>query len=63
MARNIAEIWHADRRALAVEARAEALQYSWDRSMETLFGTVYPGAFLRRGKATVVAPAVAPLAA
>ena len=63
MARNIAEMWHADRKAVAREARAEALQYSWDSSMETLFGSVYPGAFIRRGQATVAAPAVAPLAA
>jgi len=63
MARNIAEMWTADRGAIALEARAEALQYSWDRSMETLFGTVYPGAFLRRGQSAVATPATAPLAA
>ena len=63
MARNIADMWLADRTTIAREARAEALQYSWDSSMETLFGTVYPSAFARRGQATVTAPGVAPLAA
>lgn len=63
MARNIAEMWHADRAATAREARAEALQFSWASSMETLFGTVYPGAFMRRGQATFASPAAAPLAA
>ena len=63
MARNIAEMWTADRPAIALEARAEALQYSWDRSMETLFGAVYPGAFMRRGQSAVAVPVTAPLAA
>src|SRR5215218_1000888 len=62
MARNIAEMWQADRNTIAHAARAKALQYSWDRSMETLFGTVYPSAFARRGQAVVSAPAAAPLA-
>jgi hypothetical protein len=48
---------------MAREARAEALQYSWDRSMETLFGEVYPSAFARRGAAPVQAPVVATVAA
>jgi len=29
-------------------ARAHALQFSWARSMEALFGRVYPAAFERR---------------
>ena len=29
-------------------ARAHALSFSWDSSMETLFGQVYPAAFERR---------------
>ena len=49
MARNIVELWAADRAAIAEEARAQALQFSWERSMETLFGRVYPAAFVRRG--------------
>jgi len=48
MARNILEIWNADRRAVSEQARALALQFSWDRSMETLFDRVYPAAFARR---------------
>src|SRR5579884_3926848 len=57
MARNIVDILHSDREALAAEARAEALKYSWDRSMELLFGQVYPSAFARRADALVSAPA------
>jgi alpha-1,6-mannosyltransferase len=48
MARNILEIWTADRQAMSERARAHALQFSWDRSMEALFGRVYPAAFARR---------------
>jgi len=50
MARNIVELWAADRAAIAAEARARALQFSWERSMEALFGRVYPAAFARRGE-------------
>ena len=63
MARNILDIWRSDRAAIASEARAEALKYSWDRSMETLFGEVYPSAFARRGTAPVETPLAAPVAA
>jgi alpha-1,6-mannosyltransferase len=63
MARNIVDVWRSDRAALAAEARAKALQYSWDRSMETLFGRVYPAAFARRAQAAVPAPATAAVAA
>jgi alpha-1,6-mannosyltransferase len=63
MAHNILEIWAADREAMSERARAHALQFSWDRSMEALFGRVYPAAFARRagalGKvATVAAPSL-----
>ena len=63
MARNIMTLWQADRTKIAAEARAQALQFSWDRSMETLFGEVYPGAFARRGRDRLVgrAGAAAPL--
>jgi alpha-1,6-mannosyltransferase len=47
MARNILDIWDSDREAMAREIRARALQFSWERSMEALFGTVYPEAFAR----------------
>ena len=48
MARNILAVWNGDRAAMAEQARAHALQFSWDRSMEALFGQVYPAAFERR---------------
>ncbi len=50
MARNILEVWDSNRTMLAEEARAQALQFSWDRSMETLFGEVHPAAFARRAE-------------
>jgi alpha-1,6-mannosyltransferase len=50
MARNILELWDRDRAMMAEEARAQALQFSWDRSMETLFGEVHPAAFARRAE-------------
>jgi len=63
MARNILEIWTADRSAMSERARAHALQFSWDRSMEALFGRVYPAAFARRagrlaGLTTVAPPSL-----
>jgi alpha-1,6-mannosyltransferase len=57
MARNIADVWRSDRQAIAIQARAEALKYGWERSMELLFGQVYPAAFARRAEAAVLAPA------
>src|SRR5436305_1951769 len=48
MARNILSLWTADRAAIAEQARAQAPQFSWDRSMEALFGRIYPGAFAQR---------------
>jgi alpha-1,6-mannosyltransferase len=63
MARNILEVWQSDRQAIAARARAEALKFSWDRSMETLFGHVYPAAFARRASRLVPGPAVAAVAA
>jgi alpha-1,6-mannosyltransferase len=59
MAANIAAVWQADRDAVAEQARAQALQFSWDSSMEALFGRVYPAAFARRAERHV-APAHAP---
>ena len=63
MARNIVEIWQSDRALLAREARAEALKYSWDASMATLFTQVYPAAFARRSGIAVAPPATAAVAA
>ena len=51
MARNILDVWGGDRAAMAEQARAHALQFSWERSMEALFGRVYPAAFARRARA------------
>ena len=50
MAANIMEVWGGDRTAMAQQARAQALEFSWDRSMEALFGEVYPEALARRSE-------------
>ena len=63
MARNILAVWNSDRLAIAEKAQAEALQFSWDRSMEDLFGTLYPMALAARAAEQVEAPAEAALAA
>ncbi|MGE5062480.1 MAG: glycosyltransferase, partial [Myxococcales bacterium] len=63
MAGNILTIWNSDRPAMAEQARAHALQFSWDSSMEALFGRVYPEAFATRAGQRVTAPAGAVLAA
>jgi alpha-1,6-mannosyltransferase len=56
MARNIVEVWNAERSAIAKEACLEARLYSWDHSMDALFGRVYPDA-LARGAERSLAPA------
>jgi alpha-1,6-mannosyltransferase len=63
MARNILEIWNADRQSLSDQARDHALQFGWQHSMEALFGRVYPVAIARRAGrlAAVAAAATAPL--
>src|SRR5260221_10163882 len=48
MAANIRAVWAGDHQAMRQAARAHALQFSWDSSMEALFGRVYPAAFERR---------------
>ena len=48
MAAHILKMWNSDRAAIGEAARANALQFSWDSSMEALFGRVYPAAFERR---------------
>jgi alpha-1,6-mannosyltransferase len=48
MAANILSVWDDDRSAIAVAAREHALQFSWDHSMEALFGRLYPDAFAHR---------------
>jgi alpha-1,6-mannosyltransferase len=63
MARNIVDVLAGNRSALGAQARAEALQFSWDSSMETLFGQLYPAAFARRAGAAPqgAVPNAAPL--
>ena len=63
MAANILAVWNSDRRAMADQARAHALQFSWDSSMEALFARVYPAALARRAEQRRDAPAAAALAA
>ena len=50
MASNILSVWNGDRQAIAEQARSHALQFSWDSSMEALFGRLYPAAFDRRAR-------------
>jgi alpha-1,6-mannosyltransferase len=59
MAANILDVWNADRRSLGEQARAHALQFSWDSSMEALFSRVYPAAFARRADRARSVPATA----
>ena len=47
MARNIVEVWNADRATMGEFAQHHARQYSWDRSMSDLFTSLYPKAFRR----------------
>jgi alpha-1,6-mannosyltransferase len=63
MARNILDVIHSDRAAIGPRAREEALQFSWDASMEALFGHVYPAAFANRADRLVSAPAATAVAA
>jgi alpha-1,6-mannosyltransferase len=63
MADNILAVWNAGSGAFVHEARAHALQFSWDSSMEALFTRLYPAAFARRAAQKVGAPARAALAA
>lgn len=47
MACNILSVLQGDMAAMGKRARDHALQFSWDRSMELLFGQVYRGAMSR----------------
>jgi alpha-1,6-mannosyltransferase len=62
MAANILSVMYGDRADMGRAARAEALKFSWESSMEALFGRVYPAAFERcRVRQRAVGPAaVAP---
>ena len=63
MAVNIMTVLCSDRRAMAAAARVHALQFSWDSSMESLFGRVYPAAFERRRERQLAPAAPAIVAA
>lgn len=47
MASNIMELLSGDMAPMSERARDHALQFSWDQSMELLFGTVYRKALIR----------------
>ena len=63
MADNIMAVLKSDRQMMADRARAEALRFSWDHSMEALFGRFYPAALARctRARVQLASPAAAPL--
>ena len=48
MAANIMEVWTGDRTAMSAAACRHAHQFSWDRSMEALFGRIYRDAVAAR---------------
>lgn len=63
MAANILSVWNGDRSAMAANARQHALQFSWERSMEELFGHLYPVAFEHRARQVLPEEVAAALAA
>ena len=63
MASNILSVIYGDRQAMAAAARAHALQFGWESSMEALFGRVYPAAFERRRQRRLGLAGAAALAA
>jgi len=60
MAANILEVWSSDRATMGEIAQAQARQYSWDRSMEALFGHIYRTAFARSAERVATAPQSVP---
>jgi alpha-1,6-mannosyltransferase len=60
MASNIMSVLEGDMAAMGERARDHALQFSWDQSMELLFGRVYRSALaraaVRAGRATAAHP-------
>jgi len=58
MAANILAVWADGQAAMAEQAREHALQFSWEHSMEALFGRVYPAAFAARAAQVLDAAAV-----
>jgi alpha-1,6-mannosyltransferase len=55
MAANILDVWNSDRAAMGAEAAEHARQFSWDHSMDALFGRVYPMAFARASERPALA--------
>jgi alpha-1,6-mannosyltransferase len=60
MAANIRAVLNSDLAQMGEIAQAEARQYSWDRSMEALFGKLYRRAFAARARRLVETPAASP---
>ncbi len=56
MAANIIKVWNGDRAEMGRVARDHALQFSWDHSMDALFGRIYKTAFARRRERQPRAP-------
>lgn len=56
MAANIMSVLNSDIGLIGEIAQAEARQYSWDRSMDALFGRLYRSAFAARARRLVEAP-------
>ena len=56
MAANILAVLNSDLGHMGAIAQAEARQFSWDRSMEALFGSLYRQAFAARAQRLVEAP-------
>ena len=58
MARNILSVWQGNLAAMREEAFEEARLFSWARSMDALFGRVYPAALARRAGMAPVPAAI-----
>ena len=55
MAANIRALWSGDMAAMRQRTLAHARQFGWDKSMETLFGRIYPQAMARAAARTTQA--------
>ena len=47
MAANILDLWSGDMPAMRARTLAHARQFGWDKSMDSLFGRIYPLAMRR----------------
>jgi glycosyltransferase involved in cell wall biosynthesis len=59
MAANIIDVLSGDHRSMSLAAVAKARHYGWDRSMDRLFGSVYPLAFRNASRRALVGAAAA----